>query len=290
MATDQKKVELTEQFEALKQKANEKGLPIFLGIPEHNRSVAYWKGGWSSFIEVAAQAESRVLYVEKVRFEAFDSSDDESRVFSNLSQIYEEKKRLERQGQMSLRPHERVRIETDIRDEISVAPIMAKLANWQEHKGEVVSLRCVWFKEAIAHEWYSTAKWVENWQLAVRQAVVETQEELQSQQKASAQKDMLVLNDYARQMAQHDRFIDAKSDAKREFMAQQIFPHENEDNRRRIVHLASLHYWWSVEPEEAAAKDEKARQLHQRGETLASIAAALDISTAKVKRAIQSSS
>lgn len=288
MATERSKPEITVQFEALKQKAKEKGLPMFLGIPEHSRPTAEWNGGWSSFLEIAAQAEARVLYVEKVRFDSIDDfSDGESRVYTNLSQIYEEKSRLERQRQMNMRPSDRIRVDIEVPDQDSVATIMAKLTRWQEHKGEVVSLRCIWFKEAVAHEWQITAKWLEDWQLAVRQAVIEAQVELQSKQDAGAKEDNLRLHDYARQMAQHERFADAKSDAKRDFMAQQIFPAEDEANRHKIAELAALYYWWSVQPGEAANKDEKARQLHRRGESISTIAAALDMSTAKVKRAIQ---
>ncbi len=126
-----------------------------------------------------------------------------------------------------------MRVGIEVPDQDSVTSIMAKLTKWQEHKGEVVALRCIWFKEAVAHEWQVTAKWLEDWQLAVHQAVMEAQEEFQAKQDSSAKEDALRLHECARQMAQHERFADAKSDAKRDFMAQQVFPTEDETNRRK---------------------------------------------------------
>lgn len=288
MATTKIKSELTTEFDALKSKAKDKGLPLFLGVPEHNRPTAAWNGGWSSFVDLAAQAEARVIYVEKVRFDFEDDSDDESRVYSNLTQIYKERASLERGSQIHARPLDRGRPAMDLPDESLTVPTLAKLATWKQHQGEVVLIRCVWFKEAVAHEWQTTAKWLEVWQLAVRQAVLEAQSEFRETRNSLAQEDVLRLDECARRMAQHERFADAKSDAKRDFMAEQLFPNEDRVTRIRIVGLASLHYWWSIQPGETADKDEKARQLHRSGDSLNNIAAALDMSVAKVKRAVQS--
>jgi hypothetical protein len=70
-------------------------------------------------------------------------------------------------------------------------------------------------------------------------------------------------------------------------MAEQLFPDNDEYDLREIVTLAQMVYWWEVEPELRAAKEQKARDLWAKGESIRNIAAILKIPEAKVKTAIE---
>jgi DNA-binding NarL/FixJ family response regulator len=87
-------------------------------------------------------------------------------------------------------------------------------------------------------------------------------------------------------MTNHERYAEATNEAKRAFMAQQLFPMRSRQECREIAEIASLIYWWEIEPAQKAAKTEQAIEMFKKGATLSYIAATLKLSEQRVREAL----
>jgi len=87
-------------------------------------------------------------------------------------------------------------------------------------------------------------------------------------------------------MAQHERFVEAKSEAKRVYMAGQLFPKESPESLASIAEQAFLIHWWHYEPMERSVKLDRALSLHQKGVALEHISGNLQIPKSQIKEAI----
>jgi len=97
------------------------------------------------------------------------------------------------------------------------------------------------------------------------------------------------LHALADQMVQNERFTEAKSEAKRSYMASQLFPAESHENHILIAELAFVIHWWHYEPDERAAKMQKAKELYSQGVSPKYVAGLLQMPEAQVMLCITTS-
>jgi len=102
------------------------------------------------------------------------------------------------------------------------------------------------------------------------------------------------LHELASLLALHPRFAEAKSQERREYMAERLYGEVLNDpagplriDVGSLVRRASLIHWWEVEPAETASIAERVRSLRQGGESILNIAAAVKISPARVRAALK---
>lgn len=94
------------------------------------------------------------------------------------------------------------------------------------------------------------------------------------------------VKELANTMAQHERFIEAKSEAKRIYMAEQLFPDESVETYVQVAEQAFLVHWWHYEPLERSSKIERAVELYRKGIPLEHISGNLQIPKSQIKEAI----
>jgi hypothetical protein len=285
--------ELNSLRASINKAAVERGLIVFEGDPYYeNMPSVIWDGDWLTFLDLAQEVHVQLLYFSEQKYDPdtaivqetgdpdiiCDGAEDECEASSVDNSDLDEKRWL----------LERIRE--------SIVP-------WETQRGEIVSVSCVWMKDYVAHHWLCSA----NWLTACRKAIGAVIDEAEKKEMESADETRmnrtiqtkaagLKLHEYATQMAQHPRFSDATSEAKREFMASQLFPDINADNDElsllgyrpamSIAQRATLLYWWDIEPLHRATQVERAQSLRNQGESIRNIATILKMSEAKVQAAI----
>lgn len=262
----------------ISQAASERGLLVFDGEPDVSKlaSVA-WRGDWLSFLNLAQQANVRLLYIWERRYDPneaiYEATGDPDLIANGLKEGgVLPANEFEDEAKAWLR--ERIR---------------ERLAPWDARQDEVFSVSCVWAKDHVAHYWREYASWITECLMAIDAVLEEAELIEQENRKLRSQEEARRLHEYAMQLAQHVRFPEATSEEKREYMASQLFPDLTDDGwptSRAIARRAMLIYWWDIEPAEKATKDERARGLYAQGESIRNIAAILKMSEAKVKAAI----
>jgi hypothetical protein len=141
-------------------------------------------------------------------------------------------------------------------------------APWDDYTGRVGWISCVWCREGVAHHWDIGTDWHD-----------------------------------ACELAYHPRFPEATNDAKRVFMAEQLFSNAIDElqeasghsytyqlgriNAQAVAERATLIYWWEVEPTERASKAERARDLRRQGESIRNIAAVLKMPEGRVRAVLE---
>jgi hypothetical protein len=173
-----------------------------------------------------------------------------------------------------------------------VARIRERIAPWDDRRGEVINVSCIWIKDHVAHHWRRYAEWIFECREAIDIVLGEAEQIDQENRTLRSQDAARTLHLCATQMVHHPRFPEATSEEKREFMASQLFVDLiNSDllgyrAASSIAKRAALIYWWDVEPIEKVTRVERARALHAQGESIRNIAAVLKMSEAKVRAAI----
>jgi hypothetical protein len=143
-----------------------------------------------------------------------------------------------------------------------------------------------WFNQGVAHicsvsaEWYTTA--VDEFTEVAKLAWASQEQDRRN----ISQETLIKTMKRAKLFAEHERYTDATSDLKRQFMVEQLFP--DEENPESIVRYAELHHWWNIEPSEKALFKQKVLDLYEAGRKLTDIAAAFNTSRDKVKRVLES--
>jgi hypothetical protein len=157
------------------------------------------------------------------------------------------------------------------------------LGPWEGLCGKLAVVRCQWYADGIEHALLADCAWFAEAVDTIDAIAKEAKAKAMDQgalRSAQASKD---LYQRAEQLARHERFTEANSEAKREFMAERLFPGFD---ARRIASVASLIHWWDIEPTERVMQDQRARELYEQGESIRSIAATLKLSESKVRAAI----
>lgn len=259
------------------QTATERGLIVFDGIPlldESQVPEVYWEGDWPGFLDMASRAQATLLYVGGSR--------------------YDPEALVERHAPVEEEEDDQIETETGSSSWLR-ARLFAVIAPWNMHRGEVTGLTCLWLKDGIAHRWTTFAGWSLECLAAVDRVVEQANQAHHDEHVLRRKEEALKLHELATQMAHHPRFLGAKSAAKREFMAAQLFPDVTDVpmlgfTARGIAERATLIYWWEVEPGATVTKGARAMDLYARGDSIPNIAAVLKMSESNVRAALATGS
>lgn len=236
-------------------------------------------GDARSFVSLAAQAGVKLLYLTMEHY-------DPDRLAARLA--------AEQSGHPDLiaigEPDPDNSSEDWLRERVREA-----IAQWDTYQGAVGRIRAVWCIESIAHTWWRETEWHDACCWAAEAVWEEVEHVAEEHRVFRREEDALRLHQLATELAHHPRFPEATSEAKREFMAQQIFSDSLAEAElrfisRRIAQRAQLIYWWEVELVERVAKAERARNLRAQGESIRNIAAVLKMSETKVRAALEEES
>jgi hypothetical protein len=158
------------------------------------------------------------------------------------------------------------------------------LLSFRKYDGKLGQISFAWFHDGVCHSFERSTEWYEASSSALVETVDEAKRSAREQRRSRSVEESLRLHSLADQMARHHRFIEATNEAKRAYMAEQLFPEE--EYAASIADRAVLIYWWEVEPVERVTFVEKVRHLWQQGERVSGIAAILQVSQEKVRRAV----
>lgn len=261
---------------AIKDGAGVRSLAVWDGLPPlpaAARELAVWEADYAGFLDLAANVGVALVYPVGIAFNC------EAEL---LAAVEEEGYRDD--------------LDTDAEaaaGEPSVNStrwVMARLRErteeWADRAGELTTVSCVWFRDGVTHSFQRQADWYHAFEdgmqatLADAEAVGDEDRRLRSDEEAAR------LHRLAGEMAHHFRYAEATSEAKREYMAQQLFPDEDPFECQQIARRAALIYWWEVEPVERVMQAQKVRELYGAGETMTGIAGILKLSREKVRAAL----
>lgn len=268
--------DLAPLVEYLRLAAANSGITVIDALPSvSDLPKVVFEGPWQRFLELGALAGSTFLYVEQ---------DQYSPEF--LTSLF-----VSRQGERKLRSFTSADDSTDDPEQWLRDHLRETITEWDRYTGAVGSVRCLWVHQDILHIWTGETDWYADAWSAADKAIEDLDLISETDRTERRQNDAKLLHDLATQLAHHPRFSDAKSDAKRQFVAEQLFSDElhNESHRfraRDIASRAEMIYWWEVEPVEKVTRDERIREMRARGDSIRNIAVALKVSEAKVKAAL----
>jgi hypothetical protein len=266
--------QLEQLFKDIKQGAEKRGLIVFPDVPapadaEEGGLIALWDGEWPEFLDLAVKAGVVIAYVHAPTFD-LDRRLRQQFGFSDEAEWRTDEDNTEETADQKPWLYHR---------------LIERVGEWSKHNGQVELVECIWLKDGVAHAFSTSAAWSDEFRQAVDEVRTEAREVRASDRLARSTEESTRLYQLAGQLARHERFPEAGSELKRRFMAQQLFPIEI-GLHARIADLASIVYWWEVEPEERVTKTEKAQELYARGESLKSIAAMLNMPESKVRSAV----
>lgn len=232
-----------------------------------------WEGDDAEYVAMAAKAGARIFYVSESMF-----SCEASLIQLTADAGYREV--IEEDGDEADEP--------DANPEPGSASWMLdrlrdRTTAWTGREGEIWAMQCVWFAEGVAHTLQHFADWYFDFRKAAQDTIDEAQELRDDGWRAASEADERRINERSEELARHPRFSEATSEAKRVYMAHQVFANADPIECQRIAAEATLAYWWTVEPAERATKTQRIRELQDAGESLIDITATLKMSREKVK-------
>jgi hypothetical protein len=248
--------------------AAEMRLAIFQGIPDLDTRigkqfpVATWGGEWLPFIELAKRSGTTMLYLDTVHFD-YESTVREA---TNLEEEIEDEEDPEDVGSVRWL-YERIVEQTE---------------EWRSRTGDLAHIQCYWLKGGIAHCHIEDSEWASAFYKVVDAAIRDARNVRQENRVQVTNEKTSRLYQCAEQMARHERYVEASNEAKRQFMAEKLFP-EHDGDHRRIAELAGLIYWWEVEPSDRATIAVRVNDLYHEGLSVKNIATTLKMPEAKVK-------
>lgn len=238
-------------------------VPDIAGIP----AMVTWPGDWKSYIDTALCAKTTVLYLV---YQCYNPQleiegaikEVETGAYSIPSAHDENFKQLEW-----------------FRERIS-----ERITQWDKYLGKAACLYAYWFQNNVAHAFHITADWYIGVADVIRTALEDAEVVWSENRTLRSAEESLQLVENAKQMAHHERFADAKSEAKRIYMATQLFPSEDPRVAQHIASYAALYHWWHLEPGERTSTEDKVNALYQEGQTINNISAILNIPVTRVKK------
>jgi hypothetical protein len=263
-------------FEEMKEAAEALNIAVFPAVPELDelRVLAPWPNTcWKSYLDFAVRAKASVLYL------SVDGYDPEREITKAIEQL--ESGEMNEYRIAGLDDTERTWLRTRVQE---------RLGEWDKYAGQVACTMACWFGGRVTHSFFATEHWYDDICSAIVSAIVDAIAVLRDNRRLRSSEESVRQFKIAEQMARHERFIEAKSDAKRQFMAQQLFPEENVLSANDIANKAALYHWWYIEPGQRVSNVEKSRELYDQGETIKSISAILGIPQTQVKKAIDTTS
>lgn len=271
VTTQQMDDDLKELAATLRHDAAARGLTVFPEMLDAEPSVP-WGGDGVAFLALAQQVGVPLLYMAAPPFVY------EQFLLARLAQegyLDEDAPgdiapgRAERNAWM----HERLMLET---------------ARYRSQEGKIGRVVCTWMSGGVAHVFDRSTPWFRALADAATAAFDAARLVTRENRVLLEQEQARRVRAAADQLVCHARFSEASSEAKRRFMAEELFAADPElaVQSRRIAELAQLIYWWDVEPLERVTKADRARELYLEGHNIRSIATTLKMSEAKVRDAI----
>jgi hypothetical protein len=269
MVAQEETVNLSGVVEQLKRTAADLGLVVCSQAPiiPDEMPMILWDRNPDEYVQLAHDAGAKLLYYEVRVY------DPDHAVKREILGDDEEEEEEEAEGNQWLMQRARDAIKP-----------------WEYRRGEISSVRSAWFVDGVAHTYFVWAPWQAAPSDVLTGTVKEGRQIARDQRVELSRERTQLLHRLAEEMARHERFPDAKSEEKREFMAKRLFPELESYEAERVADRASLIYWWDVEPTERTTMAERARQLYRSGESIKNIMAVLKLSEARVRAAIASES
>lgn len=268
--------DLAELLAELKDNAAARDLVVFDGLPVFPREsnevahpYAMWDGDTAAFLDLAAKVDARIIYLTETIFDR----DDELR------------KQVEEAGYRGSIDED----EEPIGDpETGSAPwlfyrLQEQTEDWAEFDGSMSEVFCVWMKDGVEHLLLRFAPWQSEFKETVANVVADAREVTVAERRLRPSEEATRLHRLADEMVHHPRFSEASSEAKREFMAEQLYAEESPLTWRHIATRAAMIYWWDVEPAERASRAARICDLYDQGESIRNIGAILRLSEAKIR-------
>lgn len=259
-------------FEEIKKAAEALDIVVFPAMPDLDklRVVAAWPNTcWKSYLDFAVRAKASVLYLCEPNY------DPEREIDMAIEQLESMEMNEYRTDRLS--DTERAWFRTRLQE---------RLREWDNHIGQIACAMACWFGERVIHKFFAAERWYDDIDSAITSAIDDAKAVLRDDRRLQSSDESVRQFKLAEQMARHERFIEAKSDAKRQFMAQQLFPEEDALSANDIANKAVLYHWWYVEPGQRVTNVEKCRELYEQGETIRGISAMLGMPQTQVKKAI----
>jgi hypothetical protein len=275
--------DLQEVLQGIEQKAKEHGLYIF-----ESEEIAYpsvlkldWQGEWTEYLEVAGLAKALFLYLEVERFDL----EEANRAFM----LTQTAKRIQRTHPAISPNDEDDESNDEDEDDWLFQRLIEQTEAWREYQQRIGYIACLWFKDGVGHYLQLEASWYNNYTTAAWKVLEDADKVSIESRRIRSKEEAATRLQQAKQLAYHPRFVDASIDEKRRYMAAQLFPKLSYSGVTSVVSLAQAVYWWEVEPEMRATKDQKALDLWAGGESIQNIATLLGMPEAKVRTAIKAS-
>lgn len=273
-AAEPVQVEASEVLEGLLQRlfdaAQEHDLAVFPGMPDAPGGSVAWTGEELDYLKLADRARIRMLYVRSHRYDPDEEVDLIARTTPWIDDYITE-------GDDGRLEGEHAWVYERLHDAIS---------EWDEHTGQLAVVNATWVADGVAHCWDALTPWYGEMLAALEAEVHAARSADRQQARTKRTEEASRLHAMAEQIAKHERFLDVSNDAKRVFMAEQLYPEVEEDEAAIIAHRATLVYWWDIEPEQRAARAERARELYGAGESVKTVAGILKMSEAEVRKAL----
>lgn len=232
-----------------------------------------WPGDWKSFLDLAAIVQARILYLVSARYD----------VEVEIHDAMPEAGHTETNGDEGTDEHKE-------QWEWLCERVKERTSEWDRYAGQIAYLFAYWFRDGVAHCFHATTSWYDEVRAAIKASVKDAYSVSREDRNTESPEEAQRLFECAKQMAQHERFVEATNEDKRRFMAKQLFPEEerpfSEWAWKKIAEWAILYHWWYIEPTEQVSVVEKVLALYDQGETIKSISAVLHVTQKEVKKII----
>lgn len=146
---------ITNTAEEIREGARKAGLiPVDGKLSCANLPVLRWTGNWTQFLDLAAAAGARLIYLDLVEFHPMDT------MIAHVTEALDETGDIADHSE-------------DFVDQV-YHRLEEVMAPWLEHDGEPARLVCTWMKDGVAHVWKAEQRWY----IECRQAIEEALDEL----------------------------------------------------------------------------------------------------------------
>lgn len=263
-------------FEKMKEAAEALDIVVFPAMPDLDklRVVVDWPNTcWESYLDLIVRARASILYLYGL---SYDPEREIDMAIEQLESMEINEYRTER-----LSDTEQVWFRTRLQE---------RLRDWDNYTGQIACIAACWFGDRVIHKFLVAEDWYDDIDSAITSAAEDAIAVLRDNRRLISSEESIRQFKLAEQMARHERFIEAKSDAKRQFMAQQLFPEEEPYSMNNIANKAVSYHWWYLEPNQRVSNVDKCRELYDQGETIKSISTILGIPQTQVKKAIDATS
>lgn len=255
--------EIDSLFKSLREISESSALHLVPGIPDVSPQWL-WSGEFGNeheFVEIARQAEVRLMYYE---LECFD-----------LESII----RLQLHGTDLLSGD-------DEEDESIVSAAQHALAKWSSRIGENATVSLRFFVDGVVHDLRILTEWFDRFIEEITQYIDTLEEQWEEGQTLESEAGAKEKRRKAETLARSDRYARAKNDAQRRYVADEIFPDDDELGIRKTLELAALIYWDKVEPEREQDLAKRVVELRATGMNMSEVAAQVGVTKDRANRLI----